>query len=84
MRVFKGKSVCGGIAFGRAVFYKKNETKVVRRHTDDIEGECTRYERAREKAAAELEVLYYKAIREIGEAEAQIFSIHQMMIDDGD
>ena len=84
MRVFKGKSVCGGIAFGRAVFYKKNETKVVRRHTADTHAECKRYEAAREKANKELEVLYYKAIKEIGEAEAQIFSIHQMMLADGD
>lgn len=84
MRVLKGKSVCGGIAFGRAMFYRKNETKVVRRHIEDVENECKRYIDARDKATVELEVLYYKATREIGEAEAQIFSIHQMMLADAD
>jgi len=84
MRVLKGKSVCGGIAFGRAVIYKKNEAKVVRRHTEDVDAECERFFRAKEVANTELEVLYYKATREIGEAEAQIFAIHQMMLSDGD
>lgn len=84
MRVLKGKSVCGGIAFGRALFYKKNETRVVRRHITDADAECERYKKAREKAQVELEVLYYKATKEIGEAEAQIFSIHQMMLSDAD
>lgn len=84
MRVLKGKSVCGGIAFGRAMFYRKNETKVVRRHIKDVEKECKRYLDARDKATVELEVLYYKATKEIGEAEAQIFSIHQMMLADAD
>lgn len=84
MRVLKGKSVCGGIAFGRATFYRKNETKVIRRRVEDSEKECERYIDARDKAIVDLEVLYYKATREIGEAEAQIFSIHQMMLSDAD
>jgi len=84
MRVYKGKSVCGGIAFGRAKVYKKNQPTVVRKHIDDAKAECRRYEEARDKAKMELEVLYYKATKEIGEAEAQIFSIHQMMLEDAD
>lgn len=84
MRVYKGKSVCGGIAFGRAMYYKKNQPTVVRKHVDDAKAECRRYKEARDKAKMELEVLYYKATKEIGEAEAQIFSIHQMMLEDAD
>lgn len=84
MRMLKGKSVCGGIAFGRAVYYRKNDTKVVRRHADNPELEWERFLGAKAKAMAELEVLFYKATKEIGEAEAQIFAIHQMMLDDGD
>ncbi len=84
MKTFSGKPVSQGIAFGKVWVYDKGGIFVKRRHIDDAEEEIKRYENARTLATAELESLYYKATREIGEAEAQIFSIHKMMLEDID
>lgn len=84
MITFSGKPVSAGIAFGKVWVYNKGEPLVKRRHIQDAEEEIKRYENARALATAELESLYYKATREIGEAEAQIFSIHKMMAEDVD
>jgi len=84
MITFSGKPVSQGIAFGKVWVYDKGEPLVKRRHIEDAEEEIKRYESARALATAELESLYYKATREIGEAEAQIFAIHKMMTEDVD
>lgn len=84
MNILTGKSVCGGIDFGRIVYFKKNEQKIKRQHIENIKAEQERYISARNEAINELELLYYKAEKEIGEAEAQIFSIHRMMLEDAD
>ena len=84
MVVLSGKSVCSGIAFGKISLYRRDSQPVKRRHIDDIEAEIKRYNEARAQAIDELELLYYKATREIGEAEAQIFAIHKMMLEDID
>lgn len=84
MVTLSGKAVSGGIAFGRVSVFKKDETVVKRRHITDTDLEIARFENAKSVCAGELELLFYKATREIGEAEASIFEIHRMMIDDID
>lgn len=84
MITLSGKAVSGGIAFGRVSVFKKDETTVKRRHISDADAEIARFEEAKAVCAGELELLFYKATREIGEAEASIFEIHRMMIDDMD
>ncbi len=84
MVTLSGKSVCAGIAFGRICLHEGRKTPVKRTHIEDIDAEIERYLEARAKAIDELELLFYKANKEIGEAEAQIFSIHRMMLEDID
>ncbi len=84
MKVFNGKSVFGGIAIGKICLYKKAQQKVRRVAIEDTEAEIQRYKAAREEAICELQVLYDKAIKEVGEVNAAIFEIHQMMLDDDD
>ncbi|MDY6221515.1 MAG: phosphoenolpyruvate--protein phosphotransferase [Candidatus Alectryocaccobium sp.] len=84
MKVFNGKSVFGGIAIGKICIYRKSSQKVRRITIDDPEPEIQRYNAAREEAVFELRVLYDKAVKEVGEVNAAIFEIHQMMLDDDD
>ena len=84
MQVYSGKSVFRGIAIGKISVYKKNEQQVKRVRTEDTKGELARYEAAKAAAIEQLQELYQKALKEIGEANAAIFEIHQMMLDDGD
>ena len=84
MQVYSGKSVFGGIAIGKITVYKKNEQQVKRVRTEDTKGELARYEAAKAAAVEQLQELYQKALKEVGEANAAIFEIHQMMLDDGD
>lgn len=84
MITLSGKAVSSGIAFGRASICKKEAEAVKRRRIEDTEAEIARYEAARAAAGDELEFLFYKAVKEIGEAEASIFDIHRMMLDDID
>lgn len=80
----EGKSVFGGVAMGRLSIYKKNDQVVKRTKISDTDAEIKRYEEATEKAKAQLGVLYEKATKEVGEASAAIFEVHQMMLDDSD
>ena len=84
MQVYSGKSVFGGIAIGKISVYRKNEQQVKRVRTEDTKGELARYEAAKAAAIEQLQELYQKALKEVGEANAAIFEIHQMMLDDGD
>ena len=84
MRVYSGKSVFRGIAIGKISVYRKNEQQVKRVRTEDTKGELARYEVAKAAAVEQLQELYQKALKEVGEANAAIFEIHQMMLDDGD
>ncbi len=79
-----GKGVYGAIAFGRISVLKRKEVAVKRIRIDDTGAEKARLEAAKEKAVAELQEIYDKALREVGEANAQIFEIHRMLIDDDD
>ena len=84
MQVYSGKSVFGGIAIGKINVYRKNEQQIKRVRTEDTKGELARYEAAKAAAIEQLQELYQKALKEVGEANAAIFEIHQMMLDDGD
>ena len=84
MQVYSGKSVFGGIAIGKISVYRKNEQQLKRVRTEDTKGELARYEAAKAAAIEQLQELYQKALKEVGEANAAIFEIHQMMLDDGD
>ena len=83
MQVYSGKSVFRGIAIGKISVYRKNEQQVKRVRTEDTKGELARYEAAKAAAIEQLQELYQKALKEVGEANAAIFEIHQMMLDDG-
>lgn len=80
----EGKSVFGGIAIGPIEVLKKKDNKVVRRHIGDAEEEVRRYEKASEETVRQLQVLYEKAQAEVGESDAMIFHVHQLMLADLD
>lgn len=84
MKEYNGKSVFGGIAIGRIKVYNKSEQQVKRVHIDDTEHEKKRYYAAVDKAAMQLQELYDKAVKEVGEANAAIFEMHQIMLTDDD
>ena len=84
MQIYKGKSVFGGIAIGKISVYKKDEQLVKRVKIEDADAEMERYTDARNIAAAQLRKLYDKALKEVGEANAAIFEVHQMMLEDED
>lgn len=84
MTTLKGKGVYGAIALGRISVFERKEASVKRTHIDDIAAEKARLEAAKEKAAEQLREIYNKALKEVGEANAQIFEIHMMMIEDED
>lgn len=81
---FEGKSVFGGIAIGRLSIYNKKDNQVKRQKITDAESEIARFEDAREKAKEQLAGFYEKAVKEVGEVNAAIFEVHQMMLDDLD
>ena len=82
--VIQGKSVFSGIAIGRLSVYNKAENVVKRVKITDIDGEIKRFEEAREEGKKQLAGLYEKALKEVGEVNAAIFEVHQMMLDDLD
>ena len=84
MMKYNGKSVYGGIAIGKIQLMTKREQPIVRHKVEDCAGELLRFEDARVKAQSQLAGLYEKAVKEVGEANAAIFEIHQMMLDDDD
>lgn len=84
MEIYNGKSVFGGIAIGRISVYKKGEQQVKRNRITDVDAERSRFEDAKKTAIEQLQGLYDKALKEVGEANAAIFEVHQMMLDDGD
>ena len=84
MQVYNGKSVFGGIAIGKISVYQKGEQQVKRVKIADADAEMERYADAKDAAVEQLQKLYDKALKEVGEANAAIFEIHQMMLDDDD
>ena len=84
MQVATGKSILPGIAIGPLKVYHKTETVIVEHSTSSPEKELERFEAARLKAQEQLGALYEKALAEVGEDNAAIFEIHQMMLEDDD
>lgn len=84
MITLEGKSVYGGIAIGKIAFYRREEITIKRCHVGDTDQEVKRFEEARAKASSELQELHDKAMEDVGEANAMIFEIHQMMLEDLD
>lgn len=84
MQVYSGKSVFGGIAIGRISIFKTEKKQIFRRKIKDSRKEFERYKEARKKASEQLDNLYNKALKEVGEANAAIFEVHRMMLEDED
>lgn len=84
MLVLNGKSVFGGVAFGKISFYSRAEQQIKRTRVEDIQGEVKRFQTAKSATVDQLEKLYEKARAEVGETNAMIFQIHQMMLEDLD
>ena len=84
MKQFLGKSVYKGIVLGPVVVLKNNDFQVKRKKVEDVESEIERVKQAGEQAKEELQGLYDKAVKEVGEASAAIFEVHQMLLEDED
>ena len=84
MECLKGKSVYKGVAFGKISVLKKDDYVVKRVKIEDTQAELQRVEEAVEASKQQLQKLYEKALKEVGEASAAIFEVHQMMLEDDD
>ena len=84
MENFTGKAAYQGIAIGKIAEMVKADGAIRREHIDDIASELERLHAAKEQALSELKALYQKALKDVGEAHAEIFEVHQMMLDDDD
>jgi phosphotransferase system enzyme I (PtsI) len=84
MITLTGKSVFHDVCIGKLIFHKKQEKIIKRTHIEDTEAECKSFIEAKEQAIKELQDLYQKALIEVGEANAAIFDVHQMLLDDED
>ena len=84
MITITGKSVFGGVSIGKLSFYKRNQKVIKREHVENVESECVRFQEAKAEGIRQLKELYEKSIADVGEANAMIFEIHQMMLEDLD
>ena len=84
MVTIQGKSVFGGVSIGKLMFYKRNKKVIKREHVSDVDAEWRRFEAAKGQAVDQLKELYENALEDVGEANAMIFEIHQMMLEDLD
>ena len=84
MKTYQGKSILKGTAIGKILYYSKEEQMVQRKSIDDPEAEWKRFEDAKEQASEQLNALYEKALKEVGEQGAAIFEVHGMMLEDDD
>ncbi len=84
MEKLTGKSILKGIAIGKILFYQKDEQAVKRVKTEDTKAEIERYVNARKEAVLQLNELYKKAVKEVGEMNAAVFEVHAMMVENGD
>ena len=84
MKSYQGKGVYGAIAIGKISLLNKPEAAVKRVRVDDTDGEKSRFEQAKASTLSQLQEIYDKAFKEVGDANASIFEIHQMMLDDED
>ena len=84
MKKYQGKGVYGAIAIGNISLFQKPETTVKRVHIEETDSEKARFEQAKAASLTQLQEIYDKALKEVGEVNAAIFEIHQMMLDDDD
>lgn len=84
MVTINGKSVFGGVSIGKLLFYKRKEKVIKRIHVDNVDAEWNRFQQAKDTAVEQLKELHDKALEDVGEANAMIFEIHQMMLEDLD
>lgn len=84
MLKLSGKSVYKGIVLGPVAIYRKSDEQVKRIKIDDADAEILRLEKAGEQSKKQLQELYDKAVKEVGEASAAVFEVHQMMLEDED
>ncbi len=84
MKTYQGKGVYGAVAVGKISVLKKRDAAVKRTHVENAESEKARFEQAKSLAIQQLQEIYDKALKEVGEANAAIFEIHQMMLEDDD
>ena len=84
MKILQGKGVSQGIAFGKVKFFRRDEVSVKRGRVEDADAELVRYLNAKRAALAQLDELYTRTLSEAGKQEAEIFSVHRMMIEDPD
>ena len=84
MKEYSGKTIFNGVAIGKILFYEKKEQQIKRIKTEDTEAEIKRYEIAKQIAIKQLKDLYDKALVDVGEANAMIFDVHAMMLEDAD
>ena len=84
MKQFTGKGVYGAVAMGKISLFKKQDTVIQRTSVTDTEAEKARVEAAKAAASEQLQAIYEKALKEVGETNAQIFEIHMMMLEDDD
>lgn len=81
---YTGKGVYGAIAMGKISIFQKQDVSVKRVHIEDVEAEKSRVSVAKAAATEQLQAIYEKALKEVGETNAQIFEIHMMMLEDDD
>ena len=84
VEIYEGKPIFKGIAIGKIFYYQKGKQQVKREKIQDVAAEIARYEAANEKASEQLQALYEKAVKEVGEANAAVFEVHMMMLEDDD
>lgn len=84
MEKYIGKSVYKGIAIGPVSVLNKKDNVVKRVHIDQVDEELKRLDAAKERTFDQLGSLYDKALQEVGEVNAAIFEVHQMMLEDDD
>ena len=82
MITLTGKKISEGIAIGKLSFYKRDTKEIRRIYVKDVEKEVMRFQKARQKALQELRDLYDSASKEVGEANAAIFEMQQMILED--
>ncbi len=82
MITLTGKKISEGIVIGKLIFYKRDIKEIRRIYVKDVEKEVQRFQRARQKASAELKELYVSSIQEVGEANAAIFEMQQKILED--
>ena len=84
MLVLKGKSVNTGITIGPLALFHRNTISTAERKIEDVAAEIDRFQAAREAAIRQLQALYEKALAKVGEEQAAVFEVHQMMLEDDD